>query len=1149
MLGYVNNEYPLSDSTRRTYGVHNSGYFRDLQAEHPDLATRIINLVLQYDEISDSTPAERKIYFQRLQMGKSLTAAEKNKAIPSDLSDFTDNLARHRFFTTSVAFSNARAKFFDVSSKVTALAVGGLRARMRAKDIYQAFVDHAEFTAHSPVAVNLRTTYNFMATAFPAQSPIFQNGSFTQAIITLASQLVEGGQYHGQESAFRNFAEKFHTCQARHRAGDHDEDVAKFDSLGAPFIANSIEDRHEILVKKMREWEPELAARLASYRPGAKNWLEADTAVVRLSDESSRMTTKFGTMTVEEINQNRHNHVPAKWQRDVLWGRAKRQLLIDTMLRGWKLPKFNFAHINDSSPMEIIDGQQRRAAILDFIDNKYALSKETRNRLGLKKGKFRDVAKERPELAQAFMNFGIECDVLYGATVAERKNIFIRLQNGKSLAPQEKLNAVESGLRDWCMEITAHPFFKAHTVDTKRLGNFDIASKAMIMELKGIGAPLRFRNMSEILENERGFDRTSPSATRIVAALDLLAEALPSAVQIRDRIFAQSAITLASHFVSTGRSNDYKREFGEFVGRFYREYSAERALGHRASDTDYIEFRDVSTAKAFKNSQRRHEILITKMRDQYPALASIFQPAEGTIAPIIAPPEHLEEFRAAAHVNFTAHPRTISQGVRVGPGRRRGVSIAAHNSGALARPVNAEAASPTPPDLSQPSFDAIFKSQGVFAKALVKANVLDARQFIIAYLSISGENNPNVPRQVLRRINQGDLIIPAPGGHIGFKPEADIAAAIAGQNAMEAFPDIWQHIVTHNVSADASRPPAQPPAPPPDSAWLEFTSQFPTLSQAADVKNLDNLFQLVRVEYPKRATFDLRITQAVKNGPYDTETGNANPVLVAIARKLGRDIDSLLPEHRKNRDAVLAAIVARSGQPAEPGGGADSPVGGNGALVLVNNDPPDFSEAGASVTDSGAARPPPFGLSAEIFAQAERDFLSLMQTHPLLAGNLEATRIMSAKDFILAYKSVHGREADEACKALSDFRDGNTLALGVEGHRGLWYTPRVERAARLVPFAHVNKLLPTEYEKIQNYTKTVAVTQSRSHAATGIIGSGSGAAARSSGKAGFDDAGIVRPHKPSRPYSMFGSRQKGDETVSQRTDSLKALPAPKTLEQ
>lgn len=65
------------------------------------------------------------------------------------------------------------------------------------------------------------------------------------------------------------------------------------------------------------------------------------------------------------------------FQRGEVWGPPKRRRLIDTILRGWHVPPVHVVVDRESELYEVLDGQQRLAAIRDFVANEVAVDGKT----------------------------------------------------------------------------------------------------------------------------------------------------------------------------------------------------------------------------------------------------------------------------------------------------------------------------------------------------------------------------------------------------------------------------------------------------------------------------------------------------------------------------------------------------------------------------------------------------------------------------------------------------------------------------------------------------------------------------------------------------------------------------------------------------
>ena len=87
---------------------------------------------------------------------------------------------------------------------------------------------------------------------------------------------------------------------------------------------------------------------------------------------------------IDKIYKRRNRYEIPEWQRQEVWSQSKKQSLIDTILRGWKLPKFYFLKSSeDPEEFEVVDGQQRLVSIFEFFDNDLPLSPKSAEDFGV----------------------------------------------------------------------------------------------------------------------------------------------------------------------------------------------------------------------------------------------------------------------------------------------------------------------------------------------------------------------------------------------------------------------------------------------------------------------------------------------------------------------------------------------------------------------------------------------------------------------------------------------------------------------------------------------------------------------------------------------------------------------------------------------
>ena len=116
-----------------------------------------------------------------------------------------------------------------------------------------------------------------------------------------------------------------------------------------------------------------------------------------------------------------------EFQRGSVWTPTARSYLIDTILRRLPIPKIYLRTKVDTASQksirEVVDGQQRLRAIIDFANDKFALSKRAEEFSGLK---YSTLSSEYQEI---FLSYAIAVDQLLNATDDDVLEVFARLNS------------------------------------------------------------------------------------------------------------------------------------------------------------------------------------------------------------------------------------------------------------------------------------------------------------------------------------------------------------------------------------------------------------------------------------------------------------------------------------------------------------------------------------------------------------------------------------------------------------------------------------------------------------------------------------------------------------------------------------------------
>ncbi len=228
-----------------------------------------------------------------------------------------------------------------------------------------------------------------------------------------------------------------------------------------------------------------------------------------------------------------------KFQRRGVWERAARSYLIDTIVRDLPMPKVYLRRVvNPRTKLmayEVVDGQQRLQAILDFYEGKLVLDRNQNEQLG------GVTFQGLPEPIQRdFLEYEISTDVMENASDPEVWAMFERLNTYTlTLNRQERLNAKYFGpFKQTSYRLAAEDSALSSWQKMKIFTNRQIArmkeveftSDVLVAILKGIC------DITEIGRAYREFNKEFPgretASETFRNSLDFVTEELAHAVRV-----------------------------------------------------------------------------------------------------------------------------------------------------------------------------------------------------------------------------------------------------------------------------------------------------------------------------------------------------------------------------------------------------------------------------------------------------------------------------------------------------------------------------------------------------------------------------------------------------------------------------------------
>ncbi|MEG1314023.1 MAG: DUF262 domain-containing protein [Bacilli bacterium] len=156
------------------------------------------------------------------------------------------------------------------------------------------------------------------------------------------------------------------------------------------------------------------------------------------------------------IKKNKLDLQP-NFQRGEVWGLQKKQRLIDSILRGWHVPPIHIVQPKEGVIQEVLDGQQRLAAIRDFMEDKFPINGEQtpvnefiKNLDGIY---WKDLDED---IKDEFEGFTIRVLTLTNYEVEEPGELFYRLNQPTNLTSAEQRNAFFGDTRQQIKELSTY---------------------------------------------------------------------------------------------------------------------------------------------------------------------------------------------------------------------------------------------------------------------------------------------------------------------------------------------------------------------------------------------------------------------------------------------------------------------------------------------------------------------------------------------------------------------------------------------------------------------------------------------------------------------------------------------------------------------
>lgn len=215
------------------------------------------------------------------------------------------------------------------------------------------------------------------------------------------------------------------------------------------------------------------------------------------------------------------------FQRPAVWSKSQKQLLVDTILRDYDIPKLYWRKVSTKPDRyDVVDGQQRLRAIWEFFDGEFPLPK---NAEPIEGDAVANLHYEHlpDDLRMRFNVYALDVVILEESDEDEVREMFLRLQNGTSLKAQEKRNAYPGKMRAFVRQLVSNPFFQIVGFANSRFSHDLVAAQLVCLELAGGPTNIKSSDLNKMYEDNVDFDSKSSEAKVVQRTLAVLSEAFP----------------------------------------------------------------------------------------------------------------------------------------------------------------------------------------------------------------------------------------------------------------------------------------------------------------------------------------------------------------------------------------------------------------------------------------------------------------------------------------------------------------------------------------------------------------------------------------------------------------------------------------------
>jgi len=311
------------------------------------------------------------------------------------------------------------------------------------------------------------------------------------------------------------------------------------------------------------------------------------------------------------------------FQRPAVWGMSQKQLLIDSILRDYDVPKLYWRKTGIKPDMyEVVDGQQRLRAIWEYFDGAFKLPRNTDNIddcqvAGLGYEDLPDEIRLKLDI------YPLDIIILEDIEEDEVREMFLRLQNGTTLKAQEKRNAYPGGMRDFVKSLAQHPFFSKVGFENSRYTYDLIAAQIVCLELNGGPTNIKNADLNKIYKENKSFDLNGVVPKAVLKNLNILNSIFTEKTPELERYNVISLYCVIAELSRQYAIGEIKSEIFNWLMEFESKRRTQEETPEDQADPEWIAYKEkISHSTDAEDSIRwRMEFMLRHLLEHFPSLS------------------------------------------------------------------------------------------------------------------------------------------------------------------------------------------------------------------------------------------------------------------------------------------------------------------------------------------------------------------------------------------------------------------------------------------------------------------------------------------------------------------------------------------------